>query len=63
MVDFDAWNDAFRGEKIDEVLAIVGRLVGGLVEENDTIDVVCEIWGGEEDIAVVAAVVVGVGNV
>lgn len=63
MVDFDAGDDAFLGEKFGEGLAVVGGLVGGFFEENDAIDVVFEVFGGEEKIAVIAAMFGGVGNV
>ncbi len=62
MIDFDAWNDALRGEEIDEILAVVGLLASGFIEENDTVDVVFEVGGGEEKVAIIATIVVGVGN-
>ena len=60
MVDFDARDDALAGEEIDEILAVVGVLAGGFVEEDDAADVVCDAGSGEEDVAVITTVVVGV---
>ena len=62
LVDLDAGDDAFGCEEIDEILAVIGELMGGLIEEDDAVDVVFEIGGGEEDVAVVAAIFVGVGD-
>ena len=62
LVDFDTGNDTPSGEEVDEVLAVVGELAGGFVEEDDAVRVVLEAFGGEEDVAIVAAVVVGVGD-
>ena len=63
MVDFDARDDAFAGEVFGVILAVVGDLASGFVKKNDAIDVVLEMWCGEEDIAVVAAIIIGVGDV
>ena len=63
MVDFDAGDDALTSDIFDEVLSVVGKLTGGFVEENDTVDMVREAVGGEENVAVIAAIVVGVGDV
>ncbi len=63
LVDFDAWDDATTCEKIYEVLAVVGCLAGGFVEENDAVDVFFEVICGKENIAVVAAVVESVRDV
>ena len=62
MIDFDTGDDTLTGKIFDEVLAVVGKLTGGLVEEDDAVDVVCETVGGEENITIVTAIVIGVGN-
>ena len=62
MVNFDAGDDAFTDKKIGEVLAVVGVLMGSFVEENNTVDVVFKFGGSEEEVTVVAAVIVGVGD-
>ena len=63
MIDFDAGDDTFTSKVVDKVLTVVGKLTGGFVEEDDAVDIVRETVGGEEDIAVIAAVVVGIGDV
>lgn len=62
LVDFDAWDNAFCGEKIDEILPVVGELACGFVEEDDAVDIVFEIGGSKEDVAVIATVFVSVWN-
>ena len=63
MVDFDARDDAFTSEEVDEILAVVGNLAGSFVKKNDTVDVFIEVFGGEKEVAVVAAVLVSIGDV
>lgn len=63
LINFNARDDAFADEVIDKGLTVVGILAGSFIEEDDTIDVIFEIWGSEKDIAVIATVVVGVGDV
>lgn len=62
LVDFDARDDALASEIINEILTVIGNLTGGLIEENDTIDVVGETRGSKEDIAIVATIIVGIGD-
>ena len=63
LVDFDTWYNALTGEKIDEILAIIGVLVSSFVEENDAIDVIYKARGSKEDITVVATIVVGIWDI
>ena len=63
MVNFDARNDSATSEKIDEVLAVVGELTSSFVEENDAVDVIFEIWGGEENVAIVATIFVSIRDI
>ena len=63
MIDFDPRNNAATGEEINEALAVVGKLTSSFVEENDAVDVIFEIWGGEENVAIVATIFVSIRDV
>lgn len=60
-VELDARHDALRLEQVDEASAVVGALMEGLFEQDDATDVLGDgVGGGEEELAVFAAVVLGV---
>lgn len=61
LVDLDSGNDVLLLQQLNEGGAIVGLLVEGLVEQNDSRDVLRQlVVGGEQQLAVLATVVVGV---
>lgn len=62
LVDLDPRDDALLVHDLDEGLAILGGLVEGLLEEDRARDVLPEARGGQEELAVRAAVVLGVGD-
>lgn len=57
LVDLDTGNDALGLEDVNEGGAVVSVLVQGLLEQDDTGDVVLDALGLEEELAVLAAVV------
>ena len=63
LVNFDARDDAPAGKEIDKILAVVGLLTGSFVKKDNAVDVFFEVWSGKENIAIVAAVVVGISDV
>ena len=63
MVNFDTWDNASSDEEINKILAVVGGLTCGFVEEDDAVDVFFEIWGGKEDITIITAIFVGIRDV
>ena len=63
LVDLNARHNAFAAEEVDKVGTVVSELAGGFVEENYTINVFFEVRRGEENIAVVAAMLLVVRNV
>ena len=40
LIDFDAGDDTLGCEVINEILAVIGELFGGFVEEDDAVDMV-----------------------
>lgn len=63
LVDLDARDETFAGEIVDEILAIVGELASSFVKEDDAVDVFFEIFGGEKEVAVIAAVLVSIRDI
>lgn len=63
LVDFNTSNDIAGSEVFDEVDSILGLLVEGLLEHDDTTDVVVHFRGSEEELTVSASVFLGVLNV
>jgi hypothetical protein len=63
LVDFDAGKDSAGSEVLDEVNSILGLFVEGLLEHNDTTDVVVDFRGSEEELTVSASVILSVLNV
>lgn len=58
LVYLDAGNNTIILEHLDKRCAIIGFLVEGLVEENDTRDVLCQwLASGEEQLAVLTAII------
>ena len=55
-IDLDAGNDVLALEEFDHGCAISGFLANGFVVKNDAADEFTEIFGGEEEGAVIAAV-------
>ena len=62
LVDLDAGDDTLTGEMVDEILAIIGNLTGGFIKEDDAVNVIGETWGGKEDIAVVATIIISISD-
>lgn len=62
-IDFDARDDAEVGDELGEGFAVVGELASGFVEEDDAREIIGDVWGSEEDIAVIAADLFFVGDV
>ena len=60
LVNLDTRVHAFLAERVDERGAILARLVQGFFEENRTADVFAHTLGGDEQLAVAAAVFFGV---
>ena len=56
MVDFDARDDTMGNEIVRDSLAVVGKVAGGFIKEDDTADVVFDIFGREEEITVVVTI-------
>jgi len=55
-VELDSWDDTLFLEKVDELLAILGGLLDGFFEEDDTGNVFLNIGGGEEKFSVKSSV-------
>ena len=56
----DASDDVLLLEDLDEIHALVGLLVKGLLKENNTGDVLLNVLGLEEKLSVLSSVVFGV---
>lgn len=63
LVDLNTSDDTARSEVFNEVDSILGLLVEGLLEHDDTTDVVVHFRGSEEELTVSASVVLGVLDV
>ena len=59
LVDLDAGDDALAAQRLDERAAVGGALAERLVEQDDARDELARAGGGEQDLAVRAAVLLG----
>ena len=60
LINFDTRSDALVFEAVHKFLAIKGRLVKGLFEEDSSRDVASKARGGDKELAVGLAVSLGV---
>lgn len=62
LIELDTGVDASLTEKSDKVLSISGLLVDGLLEHDDTANVLLDRWSGEKKLTVGASIGLGVLN-
>lgn len=60
LVDLDADDDVLVGQELGERDLLLGGLADGLIEDDAAGDVVAQVLGGEEQLAVSATVLLGV---
>ena len=63
LVELDAGVDVAGAEELHEVLAVSGGLVDGLLKQNDSRNVILDLWRGEKQFTVSASVCLVVLNI